>query len=188
MGWQGTREPPFYFTKFADTLRPSGTILPYPPETADFQHEGELVVQLSAAVFRAGPDEAAAAVGAYAAGLDMTRRDIQLAARKEGRPWDLAKNFDGAAVAGAFTLAAHAGDMQDVAIRLTVNGDVRQQGRTADMIFGVAEIIADLSRYGPLGPGDLIFTGTPEGVGAIARGQRVDASLEGLQPLSIRLV
>lgn len=182
MGWSGEREPPFYFTKFPDTLAHSGVTLHYPPETADYHYEGELVVAIGAPAFRVPPEAAMDAVWGYAAGLDMTRRDLQGAARKAGRPWDLGKNFDQAAVIGPLHRVAHVGDMAAARLRLTVDGEVRQDAPLTDLIFSVAEIIADLSRYGPLAPGDLVYTGTPAGVGPVRPGQRIEVEVTGLEP------
>lgn len=187
MGWEGTREPPFYFTKFPDTLAYSGQCLSYPPETTDFQYEGELVVALGAAVFRVAPQDALSAVWGYAAGLDMTRRDLQGAARKAGRPWDLGKNFDQAAVIGPLRPAMHCGHLVHGSIRLTANEEVRQNANLSDMIFNVAEIIADLSRFGPLAQGDLIFTGTPAGVGPVEPGDRIVVTVADLAPCAVTI-
>lgn len=182
MGWTGEREPPFYFTKFPDALARAPTRLVYPPETADYHFEGELVVLIGAPGFRIAADAALSHVAAYAAGLDMTRRDLQQVARKAGRPWDLGKNFDQAAVLGPLVSAAEAGDLAAATITLTVDGETRQQAPIATMIYGVAEIIADLSRYGALAAGDLIYTGTPAGVGPVTPGQRIEVTVGALPP------
>ena len=179
---QKSGEPPFYFTKFPDTLTASDSVIPYPPRTDDFQYEGELVVRIGRPAFRVSIDAALACVEAYAAGLDMTRRDLQLAARKAGRPWDLGKNFDAAAVVGPWTPAATFGDPTDGQLRLTHNGEVRQQAALSTMIASVAEIIADLSSYGALAPGDVIFTGTPAGVGPVEPGDRIEVTIDRLVP------
>lgn len=179
------REPPFFFAKFAEAIRPNGATLPYPPLTEDFHHEGELVV----AIGKGGRDiavaDATAHVFGYAAGLDMTRRDVQWAAKKAGKPWDMGKNFAGAAPIATIHPIAQTGPLERGALVLTVNGAVRQQGDLADMIWSIPETIAHLSRYGALEAGDLIYTGTPAGVGPVLPGDRIDLRIDGLTPLSV---
>lgn len=188
MGASG-REAPFFFSKPADAVVPvaAGTTgrMAYPPATADLHHEIELV----AAIGRGGRDISVdAALGyiyGYAVGLDMTRRDLQMELKKQGRPWDIAKGFDQSAPLGPIQRAEVVGHPQRGAIRLAVNGQPRQAGDLADMIWSTAEIVAALSTYFELQPGDLVFTGTPAGVGAVRRGDRLDGAIEGVGELSI---
>lgn len=175
MGHSG-REAPFFFTKPADAVATEAAI-PFPSSTADLHHEVELVVAL-------GPD---AAPWGYAVGLDLTRRDLQAAAKDKGRPWDMAKGFDRSAPCAPLTRAEQAGDLSDARIRLTVNGETRQDGTTADMIWSVPEVMAALGELVELKAGDLIFTGTPEGVGPVRAGDRLAASVEGLPELSVTI-
>lgn len=179
------REPPFFFTKFPDALLPSGAVLSYPPLTQDLHHEGELVVAIGTGGRDIAPEDAARHIFGFAAGLDMTRRDVQWAAKKEGKPWDMGKNFAGAAPIAALHPVAETGLFERGAIVLTVNDAVRQQGDFADMIWSVPEIIAHLSRYGALEAGDLVYTGTPAGVGPVQPGDRIEVRIDGLTPLSI---
>lgn len=170
-------ERPFYFTKSPQTLVQSGATVAYPAETADYQHEMELVVAIGKPGFRVGVEHAASLVYGYACGLDMTRRDLQLAARDKGRPWDLGKDVEESSVVGEVvpmpgTLLAQG------ALRMTVNGQPRQQSDLSRLIWSVAELIADLSRFYRLQPGDLIFTGTPEGVGPVAAGDRIEGRID----------
>lgn len=190
MGATG-REPPFFFMKPADAVLPVapdaiGT-LPYPPLTQDLHHEVELVVALGRGGRDIAEQDALAHVWGYAVGLDMTRRDRQAEMKKQGRPWSIAKGFDASAPIGALTPAAQAGDVAQAAITLHVNGALRQQGRVAQMIWSIAETIASLSRAWELAAGDLIYTGTPAGVAAVAQGDRLDAAIDGLAPLRLRV-
>ena len=166
------RAEPFFFSKPADSLVTDGADPAYPPATADLHHEVELVCAIG---------EEARIVG-WAVGCDLTRRDLQAAAKAKGRPWDAAKGFDQSAPCGALTL----GDLPDPAapIALSVNGEVRQSGRLDDMVWNPAEIVEKAGTLWTLQPGDLIFTGTPEGVGPIGAGDRVEATIGGLQTLS----
>lgn len=181
-------EPPFFFIKPASCLPTTPGKLPYPPRTEDLHHEVELVVALELGGADIAEADALRHVFGYAAGLDMTRRDLQGAAKDKRRPWDMGKSFDGAAPVGAITPAAEAGDLGDVAIALTVDGETRQSGRTSEMLWNVPAIIAELSTYIRLMPGDLIFTGTPAGVGAVVRGNVLEARIEGLAPLEVEIV
>lgn len=181
------REPPIFFTKFSTALLPGGGAMPYPPATNDLHHEVELVIALRDAGFRIPVAEALDHVEGYAVGLDMTRRDILSTAQKAGRPWDMAKNFTFAAPAGKLRPVTTHGHVTDGAIRLTVNGETRQEGHLRDMIWSPAEIIAELSALEPLLPGDLIFTGTPAGVGPVQIGDRMEATIDGLAPLHVEV-
>ena len=190
MGHSG-REAPFFFMKPADAALsvPSGApgLMPYPGMTAELHHEIELVV----AIGKGGRDiavaDAMAHVWGYAVGLDMTRRDLQGEAKKLGRPWCTGKGFDHAAPIGPITPAAEAGAVERAAIGLTVNGAARQHSTTDRLIWSVAEIIAHLSRYYLLQPGDLVFTGTPEGVAAVVPGDLLEGTIDGLQALRLRI-
>ena len=187
MGGDPTREAPFFFSKPADAIVPGGGRVAYPSATADLHHEVELVVALRAGGADLDAEAARAAIFGWAVGVDLTRRDLQAAAKKDGRPWDAAKGFDQSAPIGPITpveaLAAPAG-----AITLAVGGRTRQSSDLADMIWSPVEIVMQASRLWTLGAGDLIFTGTPEGVAALSRGDRVEASVEGLAPLAFEVV
>lgn len=190
MGFTG-REPPFFFLKPADAIVPveAGVVgdLPYPGLTSQLHHEVELV----AAIGQGGQDIAAADaqrhIYGYAVGLDMTRRDLQNAMKKQGRPWCIAKGFDASAPIGPITPAAQAGDIGRAAIWLRVNGVERQRSSVARLIWSLAETIAQLSAAWALQPGDLIYSGTPEGVGAVQRGDTLEAGVDGLMPLRLRV-
>ncbi len=189
MGKDPDREAPFFFMKPAqavvDAVQP--TTLPYPPMTKNFHHEVELVV----AIGRGGRDIAAASaldhVYGYAVGLDMTRRDLQLEARDKGRPWEFGKSFAMSAPIGALHRAADIGHPSAAAITLLVNGQPRQGSDIAKLIWSVAECIAVLSQYEALEAGDLVMTGTPEGVGAVVAGDTMHASIDGLGEIEVRV-
>ena len=178
---------PFYFIKDAGSLVESGASLPYPPGTRDYQHEMELVVAIGASGFRVAEADAPSLVWGYACGLDMTRRDLQRVAREAGKPWDLAKNFEGAAVLSGIVPKAGADVLQSGAITLQVNGLTRQSGNLAQLIWSIPELIADLSRFYHLQPGDLIFTGTPEGVSAVVPGDRLTGRIEGVGEITLTI-
>ncbi|MBI1170307.1 FAA hydrolase family protein [bacterium] len=184
MGGDPTREPPFFFTKPADSLVESGATIPYPPATQDFHFEGELVVALGKGGTDVTEAEAPALVWGHAAGNDLTRRDLQAEAKAMRRPWDMSKGFDRSAVIGLIHPGA---TLPDGVLRLTVDGTVRQETRLSMMIWDVAGIIAHLSRLVTLAPGDLIYTGTPAGVGALQRGQTCTVSVDGLSPASVTI-
>lgn len=177
------REPPFFFTKSSDAVVPSGTILRYPPGTQDFQYEGELVVAIGAEGHRVSKEEAGRLIYGYAAGLDMTRRDLQLAARQKGRPWDLGKNFAQSAPVG--DLRVRSGTICDGTIELRVNDVVKQFANLQDMIWSATEILSYLSAYYELQPGDLVFTGTPAGIGSVVPGDRIEVNITGLPTLRV---
>jgi fumarylpyruvate hydrolase len=185
MGSDPNREPPFYFTKSADSLVPGGGAIPYPPATANLHHEVELVVALGAPVFQATKEQAAKAVFGHAIGLDMTRRDLQFAARDKGRPWDLGKSFEFSAP--ITPIIRNATPMLAGAVTLEVNGEIRQRGDISDMIWSVPEVIAHLSQYYHLSPGDLIYTGTPEGVSPVRPGDRLVGRIDGLGELVVTI-
>ncbi|TBN42525.1 FAA hydrolase family protein [Paracoccus subflavus] len=188
MGHDPDREPPFFFSKPADTLLTGDAVLPYPPRTDDLHFEAELVVALGAGGSDVAPDRAGDLIWGYAAGNDWTRRDLQAEAKRAGRPWDLAKGFDLSAACGPLHPVARTGRLDRGRIALTVDGDLRQESDLSQMIWPVAEVIAHLSGFVKLSAGDLIFTGTPAGVGAAMRGQTVTVMIEGLTPLVTRVV
>lgn len=183
MGMDPAREAPFFFSKPADAIVASGQDVPYPPRTANLHHEIELVV----AIGRGGRNIAAGAalehVYGYAVGNDLTRRDLQTAARDKGRPWDMAKGFDAAAPITPIHAVETIGHVPRACIWLEVNGVLRQQADVADMTWSVPELLAELSTYCALAPGDLVFTGTPAGVGPLLAGDRVRGGVEGVDVL-----
>lgn len=181
------REAPIWFTKAPAALCLSGATVPYPPGTANCHYEMELVVAIGAPAFRVAPAKAMAAVFGYACGLDMTRRDRQNVAKDKGYPWDTGKDFENAAVIAPITPAAAFGVPGDHRIALTQNGEVRQDAPLAEMIWSVAELIADLSTMYHLAPGDLIYTGTPGGVGPVAPGDILEGTVEGLEPVRLTI-
>ena len=180
MGHDPEREPPFFFTKPADALVIGGATTPYPPATADLHHEIELVVAIGTEGADIDAARALDHVWGYAAGIDLTRRDLQAVAKKLARPWDMAKAFDHSAPIGELAPASRIGHPTKGRIALTVNGAPRQTADLAEMIWSVPESVAYLSTLVTLMPGDLIFTGTPAGVAAIVRGDRLEGSIEGV--------
>lgn len=184
MGADPQAEPPFFFTKPADAVVESGVTIPYPPATANLHHEAELVVALGSGGAFLPEDAALSLVWGYAAGNDLTRRDLQAEAKAARRPWDMAKGFDRSAVVGPIRAFA-IGDAPRGRIACHVDGVLRQQADLADMIWPVAGIIAHLSRMVILQAGDLIFTGTPAGVGAIAAGQTCTVAIDGLEAATV---
>jgi fumarylpyruvate hydrolase len=181
------REAPFFFTKWAQALVPGGGVIPYPPETNDYQFEGELVIAIGKPGARVAEAQAPELIFGYAAGLDMTRRDLQLEARNKSRPWDYGKNFAYSAPLAPIRTVAAVGHLHNGAIRLTVNGATRQDGDIADMLWNCNEIIAYLSRFERLLPGDLIYTGTPAGVGPVVAGDVLDLTIDGLPALRVMI-
>src|ERR1700722_18126186 len=182
MGNDPRRDLPFFFSKPADAVVGNARELPFPPRTADLHHEVELVVALHQRGIDVGIKDAASMIFGYAVGIDLTRRDLQAEAKKSGRPWDMAKGFDRSAPIGPLTLGT---PPASGAISLSIDGEVRQSGDLKDMIWSVAEIIATLSTYVELAPGDLIFTGTPAGVGPIKRGESLRGMIAGIEPIEI---
>ena len=177
MGGVPERSTPIFFAKPADAVVESGSTIPYPPGTANFHHEIELVVALKGGGADIAAEQALDLVYGYAAGVDLTRRDLQAAAGKAGQPWESSKGFDKSAPISAIRPATAIRAPQG-RIRLAVNGEIRQDARVADLIWKVPEIIAQVSKLWTLAPGDLIFTGTPEGVGPLQRGDRVEGEIE----------
>jgi len=188
MGMDPDREPPFFFSKPADALVANGTPVPYPPRTTNLHHEIELVVAIGVGGRDIPLANALAHVFGYAVGNDLTRRDLQFEAREQGRPWDVAKGFDGSAPISAIRPAAESGHVERGAIWLEVNGEPRQRASLSEMIWSVPEIVAELSTYFELRPGDLIFTGTPAGVGPVKRGDSIVGGIDGLETLRTTIV
>lgn len=187
MGRDPDREPPFFFTKWAETVVPSGTTIAYPPGTSNFHYEAELVVAIGKGGRNIKVEDATAHIYGYATGLDMTRRDLQLAARDLGRPWDSGKNVEQSSPLGPIHPASRVGHLERGAITLTVNGEVKQSADLADMIWSVAEVVAVISELYRLEPGDLIYTGTPAGVGAVVPGDVIVIGVEGLKSTTITI-
>jgi fumarylpyruvate hydrolase len=177
-------EVPFYFTKSPSTLVESGATVAYPPGTKNYQFEMELVLAIGAPGFRVTSGDAAKLVYGYACGLDMTRRDLQLVARDKGRPWDLGKDLEQSSVVSEIVpmpgVVLERGELA-----LSVNGQVKQKSDLSKLIWSIPELLADLSMYYHLQPGDLIFTGTPEGVGALQSGDRLDGHVEGVGEIQL---
>lgn len=180
------RDPPFFFAKPADAIAPLAAEIAYPPATGDLHHEIELVVALKAGGANLSVDQALACVFGYAVGVDLTRRDLQGAAKAKGQPWEAGKAFDQSAPISA--LRVMEAPAAEAAVTLSVNGQERQRGQVGDMIWNVGEVIAKASELWTLAPGDLIFTGTPEGVAAIGRGDKVVGEVEGVGRLEFTLV
>ena len=187
MGGNPEREAPFFFTKPADAVVTDGADMPYPPATENLHHEMELVVAIGAGGADIAVADALGHVFGYAAGLDMTRRDLQNEAKNTRRPWDMSKGFDHSAPIGVILPAARLADPTTGKIELKVNGAVRQTSDLSQMIWSVAETVAYLSTLVRLAPGDLIFTGTPEGVAAVARGDVLEGSVAGVGTVSVRI-
>ncbi|MFO1455726.1 MAG: fumarylacetoacetate hydrolase family protein [Steroidobacteraceae bacterium] len=184
MGTDPTREPPFFFSKPADALVGDGARVAYPSRTANFHHEIELVVAIGGEGREVTREAALGLVYGYAVGNDFTRRDLQARAKDKGQPWDVAKGFDESAAISAIRSVSQVGHPQRGRIWLAVNGTVRQDADIAELTWSVPEIIAELSTLFTLRPGDLIYTGTPAGVGALHRGDRIEGGVEGVGSLS----
>ena len=187
MGFDPKAEPPFFFTKPADAIVADGATVPYPSRTQDFHYEAELVVAIGRAGRAASTAEADTFIYGYAVGNDFTRRDLQAQARKAGRPWDVSKGFDHSAGIGPIHPRAVVGPLNSGRLWLRLNGEPRQAADISQLIWGVAEIIVELSAYYELAPGDLIYTGTPAGVGALRVGDEVVAGIDGLGEIRHRI-
>jgi fumarylpyruvate hydrolase len=183
MGNDPNRHPPFFFGKPADAIVATGSLLPFPVKTAQLHHEVELVVALGKGGSNISVQDATLSIFGYAVGLDLTRRDLQGEAKKLGRPWDMGKGFDHSAPIGPLTPGV---PPQSGRISLTVDGETRQAGDLRDMIWSVAEIISTLSQFVALAAGDLIFTGTPSGVGPILPGQTVRGVITDIAPIEVK--
>ena len=178
---------PFYFTKSASALVESGVTVPYPTGTSNYHYEMELVVAIGAPCFRVSEIDAPQLIYGYAAGLDMTRRDLQLVAREQGRPWDLGKDFELSAVCSEIVPIGKLGVLGQGAIRLAVNGQQRQSADLSHLIWSIPELLADLSKFYHLLPGDLIYTGTPEGVGAVKPGDTISGHIDGVGEVKLAI-
>ena len=193
MGFDPDREPPFFFCKPNDDASvvpvEAGAIatLPYPSQTQNYHFEAELVVAIGKSGRDVPAEKAAELIYGYAVGLDMTRRDLQIAAREKGRPWEVGKAFDHSAPIAPIRRIEDGGAITSGAITLEVDGKVRQKSDVSNLIWSVDEVIANLSTLFALEPGDLIFTGTPEGVGAVVAGQTLSVRVDGLEPLTVRI-
>jgi fumarylpyruvate hydrolase len=183
MGSDPQRQLPFFFTKPADAVVDSGLSFPFPSMTRDLHYEVELVVALGKGGVEVKAPDAPSMIFGHAVGIDLTRRDLQAEAKKTGRPWDMAKGFDHSAPIGPVMRGV---PPREGPITLSIDGQIRQSGDLADMIWSVAHIIAFLSTYVALAPGDLIFTGTPAGVGPIQRGEQVRGAIAGIDPVEVR--
>jgi fumarylpyruvate hydrolase len=191
MGFDPEREPPFFFCKPADAIRPvpqgQTLALPYPTLTDNLHYEVELVVAIGTAGRHIAREQALNHVWGYAVGLDMTRRDLQIRMRDMGRPWEIGKAFDASAPIGPLYPVTAVGHIQEAPIWLKVNGQSQQNSNVSQLIWSVAEIIADLSTYFQLAPGDLIYTGTPEGVGPVIKGDLMLAGIQGLGEIAVQI-
>ena len=191
MGLPG-RENPFYFMKPADSIMPvcsdKFVNLPYPPKTNEFHHEVELVVVIGKEGKNISLNCAQQHIFGLAVGLDMTRRDLQKKLREKSQPWELAKAFDFSAPISKVHISDQITNIQDLKIDLQINGIIKQSSNTSNMIFSVNEIICDLSQYFTLFPGDLLFTGTPEGVGPVEKGDEIVAEIENLSALRVKII
>ena len=187
MGFDPEREEPCYFTKSSRCIAPSGSEIPYPPATNNYHHEIELVVAIGKAGFQLAESDALSKVYGYACGLDMTRRDLQVASRESKGPWDIGKDFENAAVISPIMPAAEIGHPDGGRIELSVNGEQRQDSDLVNLIWSVPEIIAHLSRYYRLEPGDLIYTGTPDGVGPVGPGDHITGSVAAVGEISLTI-
>ncbi|UWQ79237.1 fumarylacetoacetate hydrolase family protein [Leisingera sp. S132] len=187
MGNEVDREAPFYFTKAAANAVLTDAVVPYPPGTENFHYEMELAVALDGHVFRATPESARASIYGYCCALDMTRRDLQIRERQKQRPWDLGKDLENGTVLAPLIPAPDWGGPSDQRIWLEVNGEIRQQATLSEMIWSVTDIICHLSGFYHLRPGDLILTGTPAGVGAVKKGDRIRGGIDGLPAVALEL-
>jgi fumarylpyruvate hydrolase len=188
MGGDPDRQPPVFFLKNADAVTTNGTAIPYPPGTNNLHHEIELVVAIGGGGRDIDASKAKDHIFGYAVGIDLTRRDLQARAKELGGPWDTGKSFEQAAPISAIHDAEEIGHPESGRIWLAVNGDVRQDGDIANMIWRVDETIAELSTLFTLAPGDLIFTGTPAGVGAVGRGDQITGGIDGVDEISISII
>lgn len=187
MGGEVDREAPWYFNKSAHHLHPSGSALAYAPGTQNLHYEMELVFALTSEVFQASADEAAGAIGYMAAGLDMTRRDRQQDGKDARRPWDLGKDFEGGAVIAPLVPALKLDSLGPRRIQLLQNGEVKQDATLSEMVWSCAEITRHLSQYYHLGPGDLVMTGTPAGVGPVQPGDVLRGQIDGLPEVHLAI-
>lgn len=183
-----TKQEPFYFTKHPSALVPSGSAIDYPVQTANYHYEMEFVVAIGKAGFEVSEEDADELIYGYACGLDMTRRDLQLKARETGRPWDLGKDFEESAILSAIVPKSESGLITSGVIELEVNGETKQQSDLDMLIWNVPEIIAHLSKFYHLQPGDLIYTGTPEGVGPVVAGDTITGRIAGVGDIALTIL
>jgi fumarylpyruvate hydrolase len=187
MGVDVDREAPFYFLKPASAIVPTGATIPYPPGTANYHYEMEFVIAIGAPAFRISEADALSVVYGYACGLDMTRRDLQLDARAKGRPWDLGKAFEQSAIIAPITKAQSFAAIGLQRIMLKQNEAVKQDAKLSDLVWTIPELVSHLSRYYHLAPGDLIYTGTPAGVGAVKPGDKLHGEIDGLDSIALTI-
>lgn len=187
MGVAVDRETPFYFTKAAEHYAASGATVPYPPGTNNYHYEIELVAVIGAPAFRVASNRALDCVFGYACGLDMTRRDLQNTAKDQRRPWDLAKDVEHSAGLGAIAPASEIGHPKEGRIELQLNGETKQASDVSQLIHKVPEIVAHLSTFYHLQPGDVIYTGTPEGVGPVKPGDKITGSIAGVGTIALTI-
>jgi fumarylpyruvate hydrolase len=187
MGQEVDRETPFFFTKPADAIIPSGTTIPYPKGTKNFHHEIEFVIAIGSEASDVSTDHAKDSVFGYGVGIDLTRRDLQLAAREMGRPWDAGKAFDQSALMGSIYPVASVGHPTDARIWLSINREMKQDGNISNLIWRVEELIAFMSSLYVLKAGDLIYTGTPAGVSPMVSGDAIAGGIEGLGELELQI-
>ncbi|MEC9245960.1 MAG: fumarylacetoacetate hydrolase family protein [Pseudomonadota bacterium] len=187
MGHDSDREPPFFFTKPADAVVDTDTVIPYPSLTKDLHHEIEMVVAIGKGGSNIDPADALDHVYGYAVGLDLTRRDLQGEAKKKGRPWDWGKAFDRSSPCGPIVPVAETGHPSEGRVWLAVNGEIRQEGDLDELIWPVADVIALCSQAMELKAGDLIYTGTPAGVGALQPGDQVEGGVDGIGEIAITI-
>ncbi|WP_349366920.1 MAG: fumarylacetoacetate hydrolase family protein [Nitratireductor rhodophyticola] len=187
MGHEPDREPPFFFTKPADAVVDTDTVIPYPSLTKDLHHEIEMVVAIGKGGSDIDPAHALDHVYGYAVGLDLTRRDLQGEAKKKGRPWDWGKAFDRSSPCGPIVPVAETGHPSEGRVWLAVNGEIRQEGDLDELIWPVADVIALCSQAMELKAGDLIYTGTPAGVGALQPGDQVEGGVDGIGEIAITI-
>jgi fumarylpyruvate hydrolase len=187
MGGDPTKDEPFFFMKPADAILQNGETMPYPPGTNDLQPEVELVVAMNIGGKNIPPEKVNDMIFGYAVGLDMTKRDVQAQFKAKGQPWEMSKSFDFSAPCSSISPEMYTGVVAKGPIQLKVNGQLRQSADLADMIWGVPELISKLSHMVEIVPGDLIFTGTPAGVGPVVKGDKIEATIAGLEPLIIEI-
>ena len=187
MGSETNKEAPFFFTKSPSAYVPSGSTIPYPPGTKNFHHEMELVVAIGKPVFEVETEAAKQAIFGYACGLDMTRRDLQMEAKSKGLPWDMAKDVEQSAVLSEIASVETIGHPKSGLIELSVNGEIRQSGDLRDLVNSPAELVAYLSSFYHLGPGDLIYTGTPSGVGPVLPGDHIEGYIQGVGTIKLSI-
>ena len=187
MGFDPDREPPFYFNKTPIDLVMTGGTIAYPLGTKNYHYEMELVIAIGKPAFRVSAEEAQSCVWGYACGLDMTRRDLQIKSREMGRPWDFGKDFENSAVMSPLVPASEIGHPSSGNIQLSVNGVLKQNADLKDLIWSVPEVVSNLSEYYHLQPGDLIYTGTPEGVGAVQPGDVLNGRVEGVGEIALTI-